>query len=64
MFLVPKVLARPDKQFYGWRILFAFALVFSVFQLATLPWCPQSPKFLYLKRKNEAAARKGITWSC
>ena len=56
----PQVLGRPDSQFYAWRILFALTLVFSVFQLSTLPWCPESPKFLYLKRRNEAAARKGI----
>ena len=55
-----QVLGRPDSQFYAWRILFALTLVFSVFQLSTLPWCPQSPKFLYIKRRNKPAARKGI----
>ena len=28
--------------------------------MLTLPWCPESPRFLYIKKKDEQAAIKGI----
>ena len=55
-----QVLGRPDNQFYGWRILFAVPLLFAIFQVLTLPLCPESPRFLYIKKKDEQAAIKGI----
>ena len=54
-----QILGRPDNQFYGWRILFAIPLLFSVMQLAVLPWCPRSPRFLYLKKKDREGALRG-----
>ena len=55
-----QALGRPDSQFYGWRILFAIPLLFVLFQAVTLPWCPESPRFLYIHRKNEEATIRGI----
>lgn len=52
-----ELLGRPDKDFYAWRILFAFPVLFAVFQLLTLPWCPKSPRYLYIKLKREIAAK-------
>ena len=54
-----QVLGRPDSQFYGWRILFAVPLLFALFQGVTLPWCPESPRFLYIKRRDEKATIRG-----
>lgn len=55
-----QILGRPDTQFYGWRILFAFPILFVLFQISILPWCPESPRFLYIKRKKEDSAIQGI----
>ena len=55
-----QALGRPDSQFYGWRILFAVPLVFALFQVATLPWCPESPRFLLIKKRKEEEAVKGL----
>ena len=54
-----QILGRPDSEFYGWRILFAVPLLFALFQGVTLPWCPESPRFLYIKRRNEEATIRG-----
>ena len=32
------------------------------FQLLTLPFCPESPKFLLLDRDNEELSRNALTW--
>ncbi|XP_064401710.1 solute carrier family 2, facilitated glucose transporter member 3-like [Halichondria panicea] len=53
-------LGRPDSEFYGWRVLFAFPLLFSVFQLVTLPFCPESPKYLFLKKRKERGAIEAL----
>ena len=60
-FFILQALGRPDSQFYGWRILFAVPLLFALFQGVTLPWCPESPRYLYIKRKNEEATIRGVT---
>jgi hypothetical protein len=33
-----------------------------MFQLVTLPFCPESPKFLLLDRDNEELSRNALTW--
>ena len=58
-FVPTQFLGRPDQEFYGWRILFAVPLLFSLFQLLLLPWAPRSPRFLFIKRNNHEAARIG-----
>ena len=59
-FPMSQALGRSDSDvFYGWRLLFAVPLLFSLVQLALLPWSPRSPRFLLIKRKNEAAAKRG-----
>ncbi|CAI8001656.1 Solute carrier family 2, facilitated glucose transporter member 1 [Geodia barretti] len=58
---ISKALGRSDSDvFYGWRLLFAVPLLFSLVQLALLPWSPRSPRFLLIKRKNEAAAKRAL----
>ena len=43
----------------GWPLLLALTVVPAVFQVLTLPWCPESPKFLLLDKDDEMAANKG-----
>lgn len=58
-FLSIQVLGRSDSEFYAWRILLAVPLIFMTVQVLILPFCPESPKYLYIRRNNEAAAKKG-----
>ncbi len=62
-----QIFGRPDNEFYAWRILFALPLLFAAFQLALLPWLPESPKYLFIKRRKEDVATKGsfftIQWN-
>merc|ERR1712179_761367 len=46
----------------GWSILFALTVVPGIFQLATLPFCPESPKFLLLDKDDEERAVSALTW--
>ena len=43
-----------------WPYLLALAGVTTLYQMITLPFCPDSPKFLYFQRQDEKAARKGM----
>ena len=35
-------------------------ILFVLFQISILPWCPESPRFLYIKRKKEDSAIQGM----
>lgn len=43
----------------GWPWLLAITAVPAVFQIVTLPFCPESPKYLLLDKDDEMAANKG-----
>jgi len=43
-----------------WPILLAVTAVPAVFQLATLPVCPESPKYLLLSKGQEMEAQRGM----
>ena len=43
----------------GWPWLLAITAVPAIFQVATLPFCPESPKYLLLDKDDEMAAEKG-----
>lgn len=45
-----------------WPVLLAMTIVPAIFQLATLPFCPESPKFLLLSRGKEIEAQRALTW--
>jgi len=45
-----------------WPILLAVTAVPAVFQLATLPVCPESPKYLLLSKGQELEAQRALTW--
>ncbi len=44
----------------GWPWLLAITAVPAIFQIVTLPFCPESPKYLLLDKDDEMAANKGI----
>ncbi|XP_034255225.1 solute carrier family 2, facilitated glucose transporter member 1-like isoform X3 [Thrips palmi] len=45
-----------------WPVLLALTVVPGIFQLVTLPLCPESPKFLLLGRGQETEAHAALRW--
>uniref|UniRef100_A0A8D0A000 Solute carrier family 2, facilitated glucose transporter member 4 n=1 Tax=Sander lucioperca TaxID=283035 RepID=A0A8D0A000_SANLU len=43
-----------------WPVLLGIAIVPAVFQMALLPFCPESPRFLYIVRCQEHQAKRGL----
>uniref|UniRef100_A0A8C3A3T2 Solute carrier family 2, facilitated glucose transporter member 4 n=1 Tax=Cyclopterus lumpus TaxID=8103 RepID=A0A8C3A3T2_CYCLU len=43
-----------------WPILLGLSVVPAVFQMALLPFCPESPRFLYIVRCQEHQAKRGL----
>ncbi|KAF6111461.1 solute carrier family 2 member 5 [Phyllostomus discolor] len=56
IFGLRSVLANVD----GWPILLAVTGIPAVIQLLLLPFFPESPRYLLVKKKNEQAARKAL----
>ncbi|KAM7310990.1 hypothetical protein ISCGN_007898 [Ixodes scapularis] len=55
---MPSVLGTTDR----WPYLFAMTIVPSVFMLATLPLCPESPKYVLINQGRDVAAQQALTW--
>ncbi|KAJ3653795.1 hypothetical protein Zmor_013028 [Zophobas morio] len=45
-----------------WPVLFALTAVPAIFQILTLPFCPESPKYLLLSKGKEMEAQKALGW--
>ncbi|XP_068084549.1 solute carrier family 2, facilitated glucose transporter member 1 isoform X2 [Anabrus simplex] len=45
-----------------WPVLLALTVVPGLFQLATLPICPESPKYLLLSKGKEIEAQRALSW--
>lgn len=45
-----------------WPTLLALTVVPGIFQLLTLPFCPESPKYLLVSQGREAQAQRALTW--
>ncbi|RZC41959.1 solute carrier family 2, facilitated glucose transporter member 1, partial [Asbolus verrucosus] len=45
-----------------WPLLFALTIVPAIFQVFTLPFCPESPKYLLTSKGNELEAQKALAW--
>lgn len=43
-----------------WDLLFGLALVPAVFQILTLPFCPESPRYLFLYKDREEHAHRAL----
>uniref|UniRef100_A0A8C5D734 Major facilitator superfamily (MFS) profile domain-containing protein n=1 Tax=Gouania willdenowi TaxID=441366 RepID=A0A8C5D734_GOUWI len=53
---LPELLGQESR----WNFLFAFLAVPAVLQLCVLPFLPESPRFLLIERRDEAAAEKAF----
>ncbi|XP_068223773.1 solute carrier family 2, facilitated glucose transporter member 1-like [Palaemon carinicauda] len=45
-----------------WPVLLALTALPAVFQLVTLPICPESPRFLLITKDEPMAAQRALTW--
>ncbi|XP_032666827.1 solute carrier family 2, facilitated glucose transporter member 1-like isoform X3 [Odontomachus brunneus] len=45
-----------------WPLLLCLTIVPAIFQVCTLPLCPESPKYLLLSRGKDMEAQKALTW--
>jgi len=46
----------------GWPWLLAVTAIPAVFQIATLPFCPESPKYLLLDKEDDIASESALQW--
>ncbi|XP_008468364.1 solute carrier family 2, facilitated glucose transporter member 1 isoform X1 [Diaphorina citri] len=46
----------------GWPLLLAFTLVPGIYQMITLPFCPESPKYILLSKGQELEAQRALSW--
>jgi len=46
----------------GWPWLLAITAIPAVLQVASLPFCPESPKYLLLDKDDEMAAQSALGW--
>lgn len=46
----------------GWPILLGLTIIPGILQLITLPFCPESPKFLLLDKDDQSAATRALEW--
>ncbi|XP_012258044.2 solute carrier family 2, facilitated glucose transporter member 1-like isoform X3 [Athalia rosae] len=53
-----KVLGTPNQ----WPLLLSLTIVPGFFQLATLPICPESPKYLLLSKGKDLQAQRALSW--
>ncbi|CAH1368592.1 hypothetical protein MTP99_010058 [Tenebrio molitor] len=49
-----------DKE--NWHFMFLVAFIPAIFQLFSLPFCPESPKYLLLNKDEEQAAEDALRW--
>lgn len=47
-----------------WPLLLCLTIVPAIFQVCTLPLCPESPKYLLLSKGKDMAAQRGIHIKC
>lgn len=45
-----------------WPYLLAITILPALFQLVTLPFCTESPKYLLIVKNQESKARKALSW--
>lgn len=53
-----QVLGTTDQ----WPLLLCLTIVPAIFQICTLPFCPESPKYLLLSRGKDMDAQKALSW--
>ncbi|XP_050307370.1 solute carrier family 2, facilitated glucose transporter member 1-like isoform X2 [Anthonomus grandis grandis] len=45
-----------------WPTLLALTIIPAIFQVATLPFCPETPKYLLLSKGRDMEAQKALSW--
>ncbi|KAK2586883.1 hypothetical protein KPH14_009820 [Odynerus spinipes] len=45
-----------------WPFLFCLTILPAIFQVITLPLCPETPKFLLINKGKDMEAQKALTW--
>ncbi|KAI3370335.1 hypothetical protein L3Q82_025110, partial [Scortum barcoo] len=51
---LPELLGQESR----WNYLFTFLALPAILQLCVLPFCPESPRYLLMERKDEAGAKR------
>ena len=46
----------------GWPWLLTITAIPAILQVASLPFCPESPKYLLLNKDDEMAAQSALSW--
>ncbi|XP_076318380.1 solute carrier family 2, facilitated glucose transporter member 1-like isoform X2 [Tachypleus tridentatus] len=55
---LPQVLGTEEH----WPYVFGMTLIPAIFMLATMPLCPESPRYILIFQGKELAAQKALTW--
>ncbi|XP_076320382.1 solute carrier family 2, facilitated glucose transporter member 1-like isoform X1 [Tachypleus tridentatus] len=55
---IPQVLGTKEL----WPFLFGITVVPAFFMLATMPLCPESPRYILIYQGKDVAAQKALTW--
>lgn len=45
-----------------WPLLFCLTIVPALFQVITLPFCPETPKYLLINKGKDMDAQRALTW--
>jgi len=46
----------------GWPFLLGLTIIPGILQVITLPFCPESPKYLLLEKNDDASATSALAW--
>ncbi|GFQ82166.1 solute carrier family 2, facilitated glucose transporter member 3, partial [Trichonephila clavata] len=59
--LVSQILGMPEilGTEEGWPVLFGLIILPAIFMLVTLPLCPESPKYILIRKGKDVSAQKG-----
>ncbi|GAU92294.1 hypothetical protein RvY_04394-3 [Ramazzottius varieornatus] len=59
--LVSRILGLPYilGNEWGWPILLAVSVIPMMYQLVAFPFCPESPRYLFVEKSDESATRHG-----
>lgn len=60
--LVSKILTQKIANKLHWPLTLSLPVIPAIIQLSLLPFCPESPKYLYVMKKNEWECRKALKW--
>uniref|UniRef100_A0A8C4R6G9 Solute carrier family 2 member 11a n=1 Tax=Eptatretus burgeri TaxID=7764 RepID=A0A8C4R6G9_EPTBU len=53
---LPEILGWPG----GWPLILSITAIPALLQICTLPWCPESPRFLLIDKNDVVECRKGL----